>query len=88
MYFTLILFQYETTCKYLEEKCCGIVASTCMFYKIIFKTKKSLNNYLFNTTGNSNKLLRYYEIRSKGFVTDNENYSRFGLNKPIYLNSF
>lgn len=87
MYFTLILFQYETTCKYLE-KSCGIVASTCMFYKIIFKTKKSLNNYLFNTTGNSNKLLRYYEIRSKGFVTDNENYSRFGLNKPIYLNSF
>lgn len=42
MYFTLILFQYETTCKYLEEKCCGIVSFTCMFYKIIFKTKKNI----------------------------------------------
>lgn len=88
MYFTLILFQYETTCKNLVEKCCGIVSFTCMFYKIIFKAKESLNNYLFNTTGNSNKLLRYYEIRrSKGFVTDIENYSRFGLKKPIYLNT-
>lgn len=63
MYFTLILFQNDTTCKYLERKCCWIVSVTCMFYKIIFKSKESLNNYLFNTTGNSNKLLRYYEIR-------------------------
>lgn len=57
MYFTLILFQYETTCKNLVEKCCGIVSFTCMFYKIIFKANESFNNYLFNTTGNSNKLL-------------------------------